>query len=64
MSAAADLYPRPGEFERLIADAEANARGAWEEEFTSSMRFRFERHGTAMPVTTNQVEKLEQIASR
>lgn len=64
MSTAADLYPRPGEFERLIEDAERNARGNWEDEFTSSMRFRFKRHGTAMPVTTNQVEKLEEIAGR
>lgn len=64
MTTAADLYPRPGEFERLIEDAEENAKGIWEEEFTESMRSRFDRHGVHMQVSILQVEKLEQIASR
>lgn len=64
MNTAADLYPRPGEFERLLSDAERNARNGWEEDFTDSMRVRFDQYGDQINLTIRQVEKLEQIANR
>lgn len=60
----ADYYPRPGEFERLLIDAERRASTNWEEDFTSSLRFRFERHGVEMFLTGKQVEQIERIANK
>lgn len=64
MSIVSDLYPKPGEFERLLNDAEAGAKTDWDEEFVSDMKARFERFGTQLFISARQDEQLERIANQ
>jgi len=64
MSTVAKIYPKPGEFDRLLLDAERGARGAWEQDFVSSLVVRFEEHKSQTYLSSRQVEVLERIAGR
>ena len=63
MSKVSELYPKPGEFERLLRDAQIGARTDWDEEFVSDMKARFERFGDDLFLSARQDEQLERIAN-
>lgn len=64
MSKVSDLYQKPGEFERLLQDAESGARTDWDEAFVSDLKARFERFGDNLFLSARQDEQLERIANQ
>lgn len=64
MSAVADLYPKPGEFERLLEDAENGMHSQWDETFIEDLKDRHARYGSQLELSTRQVEQLERLANQ
>lgn len=50
------------DFEDALSEAEDRAKGAWEEQFVSDLRDRFDEYGSRMYVSDKQVEVLRRIA--
>lgn len=49
------------DFERLLRDAESQAKSEWEQGFVGDMNERYEEHGGSMFITDRQIETLERI---
>lgn len=64
MSTVAELFSKPGEFERLLADADSGTRTQWDETFVEDLTDRFEQYGDRMVLSTRQLEQLERIANQ
>lgn len=64
MSTVTELYKRPGEFARLLADAEAAAHRGWDEDFVTDLKDRFQRFGGETFLSARQAEQLERIANQ
>lgn len=50
------------DFEDLLAEAENNAKGSWEEEFCDGIRDKFDEYGDKMYLSERQEEILQRIA--
>lgn len=50
------------DFEDLLSEAESNARGAWEEDFTDGVRDKFDEYGDRMYLSDRQEDVLKRIA--
>lgn len=57
-----DIYSEI-EFSDLLDEAENNAANAWEENFVSDLRGKFNEYGIRMFLSESQQEHLERIAS-
>lgn len=64
MSTITDHYNSVEDFETTLNAAEANADTDWEEEFTESIRERFEQWGERMYLSESQADHLERIAGK
>jgi len=56
-----DIYSEL-EFSDLLDEAEKNAANAWEENFVSDLRAKFNEYGIRMFLSESQQEHLERIA--
>lgn len=59
-----ERFDRVEEFMALLGAAELSAAGEWEEQFISDLHANFQRYGAQTYLSDNQLEKLEQIASK
>lgn len=63
MSRVSDLFKDVAAFERLLNDAESEARRGWDEDFVIEMKEKFEEYGAGMFLSERQLEQLERIAN-
>lgn len=56
-----DLYDDIEDFERLLRDAESQARSEWAQDFVGDIYEKYEKYGADMFITDKQVSKLEDI---
>ena len=61
---ARDYYNDVKEFRALLEDAEAAADSAWEINFVSDIRVKFDSYGFSMYLSDKQHSTLERLANR
>lgn len=61
MSRVSDQFTDPEDFQRLLSDAESQAKTEREQEFVSDMNDKWEKYGPAMYLTEKQRNWLEEI---
>ncbi|MCY1300128.1 hypothetical protein D9M70_496870 [compost metagenome] len=59
-----EIFDRVEEFTSLLATAELNAYGDWDETFTADLRNTFQRYGARTYLSDAQLEQLERIANQ